>query len=229
MKTQICSKKATGSLALLVAVSALSTTTYALDWRGSANRANERSSQILLGEPVSAGTGCPAGSTAAVLSPDQQELSILFDNFVAQTDTLSRKTTDRKNCSIAVPVTVPQGYSIALFQVDYRGYNSLPAGARSQLAIDYFFAGQRGARASRTFTGPLNEDYLVTNHVLASALVWSACGDSTNLRMSVTLNASANSRGENSTATVDSADISAGLLYHIQWRRCGDADGDRYF
>lgn len=175
---------------------------------------------IRLGNPAYGGNGCPAGSASASVSPDGKTLSILFDKYQAQAGYPTGLTVDRKSCNVAIPVHVPQGYSISLFQMDYRGFNSLPAGASSRLNIEYFFAGQRGPTSSRTFTGYQNQDYLVSDRVGAQAIVWSPCGADTNLRVNSSMMAQTNARKEQTLATVDSADIRAGILYHIQWKRC---------
>lgn len=175
---------------------------------------------LRLGQPQNAGTGCPSGTTAAVLSPDQKSLSILFDSYVAQTNVSQGKAADRKNCTIGIPVHVPQGYSISLFQVDYRGYTLVPWGGSVRFSSEYFFAGSRGPRRVESFIGPVDDDFLFTNYVAAEALVWSPCGAETNLRINTSLVAQANRYGEDTLASLDSADITAGVIYHIQWRRC---------
>ncbi|MGZ3770019.1 MAG: DUF4360 domain-containing protein [Bdellovibrio sp.] len=173
---------------------------------------------IKLGEPGYGGTGCPAGSASVTLSPDQTALSILFDNYVAEAGGARR--VDRKSCNISVPVQVPQGYSVAVFQVDYRGFNSVPRGGQSRLDAEYFWAGERGPRVSRTFVGPVNDNYTVSDGLIATALVWTPCGASVNLRVNSSMMAMSNAQGEQTMSTVDSADISSGLIYHLQWRRC---------
>lgn len=173
---------------------------------------------ITLGQPGYGGTGCPAGSASVTLSPDQTSLSILFDSYVAEAG--NGRRVDRKSCNISVPVNVPQGYSVAVFQVDYRGFNSVPRGAQTRLDAEYFWAGARGPRVSRTFVGPVNDIYTVSDGLIASALVWTPCGASVNLRVNSSMMAQTNSRMEQTMATVDSADISSGLIYHLQWRRC---------
>jgi Domain of unknown function (DUF4360) len=175
---------------------------------------------IRLGEPAYGGSGCPRGSASAALSPDQKTLSILFDKFQADAGGNTRLRVDRKTCDIAIPVHVPQGYSISLFKLDYRGFNSLPAGASSRLNVNYFFAGQSGPVVNRTWVGAQNADYYVTDNVAASSLVWSPCGQSTNLRVNSSIMAITNSANQQTFATVDSTDIKAGLVYHVQWRKC---------
>lgn len=174
--------------------------------------------QIRLGQAAYGGTGCPAGSASVTLSPDQDALSILFDNYVAEAG--GGRRVDRKSCNISVPVQVPSGYSVAVFQVDYRGFNSIPRGAQSRFDAEYFWAGARGPRISRTFVGPVNDVYSVTDGLIATALVWTPCSASVTLRVNTSMMAQSNARSEQTLATVDSADISSGLIYHLQWRRC---------
>lgn len=176
--------------------------------------------QIRLGNPGYGGTGCPAGSASATLSPDQTALSIIFDQFVVEAGGITGKTIDRKNCSVAIPVHVPQGFSISIFKVDYRGFNAVPAGGMSVFNAEYFFAGMQGPRSQRVFSGPQNDQYLISDDLITSALVWSPCGADVNLRVNASMMARTNSRREQIMSTVDSADLSSGMIYHIQWRRC---------
>jgi len=178
----------------------------------------EAQAQVRLGEPAYGGTGCPAGSASVTLSPDQTALSILFDNYVAEAG--GGRRVDRKSCNISIPVQVPQGYSVSVFQVDYRGFNSVPRGALSRFDAEYFWAGARGPRVSRTFVGPVSDIYTISDGLIASAMVWSPCGASVNLRVNTSMMAQTNARGEQTMATVDSADVTSGLIYHLQWRRC---------
>lgn len=173
---------------------------------------------IVLGNPIIGGTGCPGGSASATVSPDGSAISVLFDNFVTQAQGATR--VDRKACSIAIPVHVPQGFSVSVIQVDYRGFNSLPSGARSQFNAEYFFAGRPGPRFSERFAGPLQEDYTVSTPLQLNAMVWSACGADTNLRANASIMTTTNFRGEQAMTTVDSADISSGIIYKLQWKRC---------
>ena len=174
---------------------------------------------ISLGEPGYGGNGCPAGSVSATLSPDAKSLSMLFDSYIVEAGGETGKSFDRKSCNIAIPVHVPQGLSISVISIDYRGYNNLPTGARSEFNVEYFFAGTRGPAFRRTFNGVLDEDYLIRNELTAQALVWSECGADVNLRTnsSIRVNTRANRQA---LATVDSEDVSAAIIYQLQWRPC---------
>lgn len=174
---------------------------------------------IYLGEPGYGGTGCPAGSASTVLSPDQKSLSILFDEYYVEAGGSTNKSFDRKSCNIAIPVHVPQGFSVSVLAIDYRGFNDVPAGARSTFQVEYFFAGVRGPRFTKNFNGPISDDYLIRNKLQASALVWSACGADVNLRTNSSIRVNTKQNKE-ALATVDSEDVNAAIVYQLQWKKC---------
>jgi hypothetical protein len=183
-----------------------------------ANTAN--ADDIELGEPSYGGNGCPAGSASAVLSPDARQLSILFDSYIVEAGGNTGRTLDRKSCNVAIPVHVPQGYSVSILRADYRGFIAVPRGGQAQFNVEYFFAGMRGPRLVETFNGPQDREYLIADTLSASAIVWSACGADVNLRINSSMLARTNSRRDAVLATVDSTDVDAQLIYHLQWRQC---------
>ena len=175
---------------------------------------------ISLGTPGYGGNGCPANSASVTLSEDGQSLSIIFDQFIVEAGGASRKTQDRKTCNIAIPVHVPQGYSVSVIDVDYRGYVSLPSQASARLTAEYFLAGSVGPRFDKSFIGRTDTDYTFRNSIGVQAQVWSPCGADTNLRVNAAMLVKTNRYGDDAMATVDSADFKAGILYQLQWRRC---------
>lgn len=175
-----------------------------------------------LGTPEYGGTGCPAGTASVSLSPDEDAISVLFDQFTVEAGSSTGRRIDRKACLLSVPVQVPQGYSIGVIQTDYRGFNVIPAyGASTRINTEYFWAGIRGPTFSRVFSGPNNQDFTLTNGIMTQNMVWTPCGASVNLRINTSIMAQSNSRMDQTMMGVDSADISSGLIYHVQWRRCG--------
>lgn len=174
---------------------------------------------IALGEPGYGGTGCPAGSVSVTLSPDARSLSLLFDQYYVEAGGATNKSFDRKSCNIAIPVHVPQGYSVSILEIDYRGYNYLPTGATSQFNVEYFFAGSRGPRFQKTFRGPLDDEYLLSNTLAATAIVWSKCGADVNLRTNTSIRVTTRQNKE-ALATVDSQDINAAIVYQLSWKKC---------
>jgi hypothetical protein len=173
-----------------------------------------------LGYPSYGGNGCPQGSASVNLDPASNTISMLFDQYIVEAGS-NGKTLDRKSCQIRVPVKIPQGWSFSIIQVDYRGFVSLPSySSRAQFSAEYFFAGMRGPRKVNNFYSGYNSDYLITNKLGIEALVWSPCGAEAMLSANTAMLVSNSDYRSTAMATVDSADITAGLIYHIQWRRC---------
>lgn len=175
---------------------------------------------IRLGNPAYGGSGCPAGSASAALSPDSKSLSILFDQFSANAGGSTRLQADRKSCNIAIPVHVPQGMTVSIFKIDYRGFNNLPYGAQSMFNVEYFFAGTRGPGFRKTFNGPLSTDYLLSNDLMGQATTWSPCGQDVLLRANTSMFTRTNSSFQEAMSTVDSMDIKSGIVYHLSWQSC---------
>ncbi|MBY0383746.1 DUF4360 domain-containing protein [bacterium] len=179
---------------------------------------------IALGEPAYGGTGCPQGTVGTTLSPDNKVLSVIFDAFMAQAGKGAGVSIDRKTCSLAVPIHVPQGLSVSVLKVDYRGYTFVPTGAMARFSVEYFLKSfnseSTGPKGSRTFLGPVDKDYIISNELALSGIVWSACGQDVNLRINTSMLAKTNTKNQDVLATVDSADIAAGMVYHLQWKKC---------
>lgn len=175
---------------------------------------------IRLGEPVYGGNGCPSGTASATLSPDQKELSILFDQYSVEVGGFTGKNNDRKSCNLAIPVYVPAGYSISIYQVDYRGYALIPSGGQGQFNVEYFFAGAQGPYTRQVYNGPTDRNFLVQHNLAAEALIWTRCGESVNLRINSNVRVKSNRYNDEAYMSVDSADVASRLVYHVQWRRC---------
>jgi hypothetical protein len=174
---------------------------------------------IALGIPGYAGTGCPDGTASVTLSDDAKSLSILFDQFVAEAGGTTNKSFDRKVCNVAIPVHVPQGLSVSVLAIDYRGYNNIPQGANTQFNVEYFFAGVRGPTFSKTFQGPIDDVYDIPNQLTAQSLVWSKCGADVILRTNPSIRVTTKQNKE-AYASVDSEDVNATLVYTLQWKKC---------
>jgi len=174
---------------------------------------------ISLGQPGYGGTGCPSGTVSTTLSPDAKSLSLLFDAYSVEAGGDTGKRFDRKSCNVAIPVHVPQGLSVSVIAIDYRGYNNVPTGGATDFNVEYFFAGTRGPTFSKRFRGPLDDDYLIRNKLTAEAIIWSRCGEDVNLRTNSSIRVTTR-QNQQALATVDSEDVSAALVYLLQWKRC---------
>lgn len=179
--------------------------------------------QIRLGIPAYGGTGCPAGSASVSITDDQQILSVLFDNFVAQAPTMQGATFDRKSCNLRIPVSVGPGYQVALIAFDYRGFAAIPSGGRGQFEARYAYVGQRRPAIFRkSFQSGRADNYSLKNELISTTVDWTPCSTGRDLMMTVDANilAVTNSMQQATNVSIDSVDVEAGLLYAVQLRRC---------
>jgi hypothetical protein len=174
---------------------------------------------IRLGEPGYGGTGCPQGTASVILSADQKSLSLLFDAYYVEAGGSTNKSFARKTCNLAIPLHVPQGISVSVLAIDYRGYNNLPSGAKSTFQAEYFFAGGTGPVFKKDFNGPLDKNYTFSNKLPVSATVWSKCGEDVNLRTNSSIRVNTKQNKE-ALATVDTQDIKAAIVYKLSWKKC---------
>src|SRR5262245_58447951 len=74
--------------------------------------------------------GCPPGTYSIVNAPDGSALSILFDDFSIAA---SGARAARKSCNLQIPLNLPEGYTLGVYRVDYRGFSRLSSGQSAQL------------------------------------------------------------------------------------------------
>lgn len=170
-----------------------------------------------LGKVTYNGNGCPAGSATAVLSPDGNELSVMFSEFTAQTGSTPYAYS---NCNIAIPIDLPPGIMVGLMGIDYRGLAMIPRGGFGRLSREYFFAGDSGPKLTNdikvydTFYEFLYEDEL-------EVISWTDCGESTILRNNTTAMVMAPPNSPMpAMMSVFSEDWDISVEYHLIWEPC---------
>jgi hypothetical protein len=166
------------------------------------------------------GSGCPQNSVAATLSQDLTTFTMIFDKFIAETGPGMTSTSARRNCQITVDLRYPEGWSYSIVSVDYRGYVSIPAGLTATQSATYYFSGNKEqSKSSTKFVGPFDGDYLNSDTIATSAVVWSKCGSVIpgNINAAVSISGDKKIPG---LITVDSVDGKVEQIYAIQWKKC---------
>lgn len=156
------------------------------------------------------GSGCPQGSARAVLSADKRTLSIIFDEYVAEND-------EYASCNIAVSLSVPAGFTVALVDIDYRGYASVPdrPGRRARFRTEYFFAGDMGPVRVTNFPRGYDSSFVIMHDVIGK--VWAPCGAEVIARA----NTSIRTWGYETLVSIDTADVTTqGITFYLDWAEC---------
>lgn len=181
---------------------------------------NSFAESLSLGLPTAHGSGCVSNSIAATVSPDQSQLSILFDSYSVEVS--GKYAFSKKACNIYIPVRVPRGMKLAITQMDFRGYNFLPKGAAAKLSVDYSLGHHPSRPTHKIFRGELDADYIVTDTMRTKDLRWARCGKDTVLRINSSLKIRTNRQGEQAYSTIDSLDTTSSVVYKLALKRCKD-------
>lgn len=169
------------------------------------------------------GSGCPAGTTAVDVASDNTAFTVTYSTYLAQTGPQSAPTDIRKNCQLALRVHVPQGFTFAIAQADYRGFADLASGATGMEQANYYFQGTAPtARVAHKFSGPFENDWETVDSTDAASLVFEPCGVDRLLNVNTELRVAAGSSDPSDTSfmTMDSTDGSIHTTYHFAWLQC---------
>ncbi|MEV5510780.1 DUF4360 domain-containing protein [Streptomyces orinoci] len=170
------------------------------------------------------GSGCPAGTAAVAVAPDNTAFTISYSDYLAQVGPGAKPTDFRKNCQLGLDIHVPQGFTYAISEADYRGFGSLASGATGLEKASYYFQGMsRTTSVTHTFAGPLSEDWQTTDVTDSASLVYAPCGAERILNVNTELRVYAGSSDPlttNSFMAMDSTDGSVSTLYHFAWKQC---------
>ena len=169
------------------------------------------------------GSGCPAGTATASadVSPDNTSFTVHYSNFTAKSGGGASAIDARKNCQINVLVHVPQGFTYAIAEADYRGYAHIESGATALEQANYYFTGTAPtARIRHTFSGPFNGVWRTADVTAVDDLVFAPCGEDRNLNINAELRAEAGSSSGTSYIEMDSEHASVDTIYQFAWKTC---------
>ncbi|EXU68651.1 MULTISPECIES: DUF4360 domain-containing protein [Streptomyces] len=170
------------------------------------------------------GSGCPAGTAAIAVSPDNTAFTVTYSDYLAQVGKGSKPTDFRKNCQLSLVTHVPQGFSYAIASVDYRGFAHLEKGASASQKASYYFQGQSQTSSNtHNYTGAYDDNWQATDVSDIATVVWSPCGELRNFNINTELRVNAgtsNTQETTSFIAMDSTDGDVSTTYHFAWKEC---------
>ncbi|MDN3295015.1 DUF4360 domain-containing protein [Streptomyces ficellus] len=170
------------------------------------------------------GSGCPQGTTAVAVSPDNTAFTVTYSDYLAQVGVGAQPTDFRKNCQLNLIVHVPHGFTYAVASADYRGYAHLQPGASAVQKASYYFQGSPDtASRSHPFRGPYDNNWQATDETDWGQLVWAPCGVKRNFNINTELRVSAGTSDPaktNSFIAMDSTDGDIKTIYRLAWKEC---------
>lgn len=187
----------------------------------SASQAHAQAGPHAAPPPVVAGGGCGDISYSVVLSPDGGTLSVLFDNFTVTGGTGGQ--TVKAGCDLQIPLALPEGYSLGVYKVDYRGFARLQPRQVADLNIDYGFGSSgRFKFFHRLIVGPMEDDYTYSETIGGGLMSRAGCGSKAVLNMSASLSVRPALQPGETVVSLDSVDGApvGGVVFHLDRKKC---------
>ncbi|WP_394822796.1 DUF4360 domain-containing protein [Pendulispora albinea] len=206
------------SLPLLALPLATDADTANFDWGG-----RPPPDKIVIDVVTVNGSGCPQNTAAVAVSPDNTAFTVTYSQFMAQVGGNSNPTDIRKNCQLNLRVHVPQGFTYAIAQADYRGFAHLERGATGLERANYYFQGNSPTSfRNHNFSGPMDDDWQATDTTDVAALVYKPCGEERNFNINTELRVGlgSSSASKVSFIAMDSTDGAINTTYHFAWKTC---------
>lgn len=168
------------------------------------------------------GTGCPIGTAAVAVSPDNTAFTVTYSEYTAEVGPGLAASAARKNCQLNLNVHVPSGFTYAVNQTDYRGFADLAPGATGVERASYYFQGMAsGAYIQHTIPSGTG-NWQFSDAVQIASFVWHPCGAQRNLNVNTEVRVVKGTSAANSSSYVamDSTDGSINTIFHFSWARC---------
>ena len=158
-----------------------------------------------------------------VLAANNTAFTVTYSNYLARVGPGSGATDFVKNCQLNLRVHVPQGFTYAIAEADYRGYAHLEPGATGQEQANYYFQGMpQTATVKHPLQTPYDDDWQVTETTDVAALVYAPCGEERNFNVNTQLKVNAGTSDPQKTSFIAmySTDGSLKTTYHFAWKQC---------
>jgi hypothetical protein len=166
--------------------------------------------------------GCPAGSYSISTSPDGSAISVLFDRFAVEGNEANGGFA-RVSCAMDIPLQLPEGFSLGVYQVDYRGYARLERRQRAELRVDYGVGERnRGRRFRKEVKGVHDGDYVFSERLGKGFLKRVGCGEAAVLNFTASLTLVSKRGSTTGQMVLDSVDGApgGGLVFGLDLRKC---------
>lgn len=172
------------------------------------------------------GSGCLPGTWDAGISPDGQAFTVTFNAYEAIVG--PGEVFSIKDCTIAIDLVTPPGFSFSVSSFHYQGYALLDrAGMNAKQTAKYYFRGNPvPAQELRSeMWGPFDDSYLFSDTIGVADLVWSPCGANRTLNAQTRLvlrnNPAKTGSGYLNTTTAD-GEITTPftMTFGLTWKRC---------
>jgi hypothetical protein len=190
-----------------------------------------RAQTVRIANLKAEGDGCRNGRVTAITAPDGSSFSLLFDEFSVEAGGVVNKAVASRSCRVRFDVQVPVKKKLKVLRLDYRGFASLPKGAKAYVNTAHGMqaVGRNPVRtqARSEIGGAAEKEFLFTQKVDSTSEI--DCGKKGAFDLDVKLGVEAYQlvgraamipiKGS-AVAFLDSIDGGASVTYLLQLKSC---------
>ena len=175
-------------------------------------------------EVTANGTGCPAGTWNATISPDGQTFTATFNSYAAYVSPESAFAV--KDCLLAIKLKSPQQLTYSVQSFRFSGFAYLQDGVTASQTATFYVQGNPGnsIEARQDLNGPFNSSYNLLAEAELGRKLWSPCSAERSLNVQTRLRLRNGEERGTGYINMAAATGQAKLVARISWRRCDDAD-----
>ncbi|AGL17584.1 DUF4360 domain-containing protein [Actinoplanes sp. N902-109] len=134
------------------------------------------------------GSGCPAGTAAVTMQPDNTGFRITYSDFIARAGGSASPVDFRKNCQVNLLVHIPQGFTFAVARADYQGRARLADGATALERSNYYYQSSPDNNyADHYVYGAYSGTWHTVDATPVTELVYGPCGETRSLNVNTEL------------------------------------------
>lgn len=174
------------------------------------------------------GSGCGPTTAQAIVTPDGQTLSVLFDKYSAEIGEGSENPQLRqinKTCEILITADVPAGVQYSIERVNFRGFAALPTSAHGYHRFSVKIPGQAvPSLREAQLKGGIVDNYDIAIAGKPGRNNWSTCNSRTqqiSILSDLMVRYLPTSRDTAmAQITLDSTDVATSSQFKLIWQRC---------
>jgi hypothetical protein len=190
---------------------------------------------IRITEIALQGSGCPAGSVTAQVSPNGSSFTVLYDRFILQALANSASPNVGMECKVMLRISKPRLMGFSIESVDFRGFVQLDRGVRGLQKVRVSSGGTDFVRqisadfAFDRWQGPINQNYTLRATRMDGRPPILSClpvKEETKVEITSLIRLNGVGGGRSGMLTVDSADGRLSQKFNLRWHNCISAGGD---
>lgn len=170
----------------------------------------------LLGQPEIAGTGCEESRVR--VSDDGKSVEMEMESLSVVAGS-TFKSLDRINCLVAVPISIPSNYKLAVLPATFKGKHLLQKGSTLKIGSETFLAGQTGQEASTEIVGKKKGDFSLGTEEYKDASV-SKCGEDSTLRLNLRIYLRSKNKEEASVGKINGLAEGEKSIFKLKFIKC---------